>query len=82
MTPTATMLAPDHLRGRYLGLMGLAWQGGFFIGPSVGGALLGLFPPALPVACAVGCLAAAGATVAADRSLRSDVRLAPVRAAS
>lgn len=46
--------------------MGLAWQGGFFIGPTVGGAILGAFPPALPAACALGCVVAAGTTVAAD----------------
>jgi MFS family permease len=82
MLPTATQLAPDHLRGRYLGVMGMAWQGGFFIGPSLGGAILGAFPPALPVACALGCLVAAGASIAADRSLATDTRLAPAGAAS
>lgn len=76
MLPTATMLAPDHLRGRYLGLMGLAWQGGFFIGPTVGGAILGAYPPGLPAACAVGCLVAAGTTLAAG------ARLNPMKAAS
>ncbi|HVH64204.1 MAG TPA: MFS transporter [Candidatus Dormibacteraeota bacterium] len=82
MLPTATLLAPDHLRGRYLGVMGLAWQGGFFIGPSVGGAILGVFAPALPIVCAIGCLAAAGASIAADRSLASDIRMAPLGVAS
>ena len=81
MLPTATLLAPDHLRGRYLGLMGLAWQGGFLLGPSVGGAVLGLLPAALPVACALGCLVAVAATMAADRSLAADIRLTAVRAA-
>jgi len=78
--PTATVLAPDHLRGRYLGVMGLAWQGGFFIGPTFGGVLLGAFPPALPVACALGCAVAVAATVAADHSLAADARVAPARA--
>jgi MFS family permease len=82
MLPTATLLAPDHLRGRYLGAMGLAWQGGFFIGPTLGGAILGAFPPALPAACALGCLVAAGTTVAAGRTFAADARLHPVRAAS
>jgi MFS family permease len=82
MLPTATLLAPDHLRGRYLGVMGLAWQGGFFVGPSLGGAILGAFPPALPVACALGCLVAVGASMAADRSLATDTRLAAAGAAS
>lgn len=82
MLPTATLLAPDHLRGRYLGVMGLAWQGGFFIGPTLGGAVLGAFPPAFPVACALGCLIAVGASTAADRSIAADARLTPVGAAS
>ena len=82
MLPTATLLAPDHLRGRYLGVMGLAWQGGFFIGPTVGGAILGALPPALPAACALGCLVAVGSTVAARRSFAADVRLSQVTAAS
>ena len=82
MLPTATLLAPDHLRGRYLGLMGLAWQGGFLIGPSAGGAILGLFPPALPVACALGCLLAAGSAVAAGRSFAADARVVAPAAAS
>ena len=82
MLPTATLLAPDHLRGRYLGAMGLAWQGGFFVGPTLGGAILGAFPPAFPLACALGCLVAAGAATVADRSLATDVRLAPAGAAT
>ena len=82
MLPTATMLAPDRLRGRYLGVMGFAWQGGFFIGPTAGGAILGAFPPALPVACAAGCLLAAVATAAADRSFAADLRVVPARAGS
>lgn len=82
MVPTATLLAPDHLRGRYLGLIGLAWQGGFFIGPTAGGIVLGVFPPALPAACAAGCLVAAGLTVATGRRLAGDVRLTPVKVAS
>ncbi|HEX7265573.1 MAG TPA: MFS transporter, partial [Candidatus Dormibacteraeota bacterium] len=41
MLPTTTVLAPEYLRGRYLGAMGLAWQTGFMIGPSVGGLVLG-----------------------------------------
>ena len=82
MLPTATLLAPDHLRGRYLGLMGLAWQGGFFIGPTVGGAILGAYPPGLPAVCAVGCLAAAATTVTAERTFAGDTRLRTTRMAS
>lgn len=69
MLPTVTALAPDHLRGRYLGAMGLAWQTGFLIGPTAGGAILSAFPLALPAACAAVCLAAALGTRIVDRSL-------------
>ena len=82
MLPTTTMLAPDHLRGRYLGVMGLAWQGGFLVGPTLGGAILGVLPPALPAACAVGCLVAVAIVMSADRSMAGDVRLAPAQAAA
>ena len=78
MLPTATALAPDALRGRYLGVMGFSWQAGFLIGPSLGGVVLGAFPLALPVLCAAGCLAAAAATGAVDRSLGQDVRRNPL----
>lgn len=83
MLPTATALAPDTLRGRYLGAMGFSWQAGFLIGPSLGGIVLGAFPLALPALCAAGCLAAARATRSVDRSLGPDVRgnPFPVRAA-
>lgn len=74
--PTTTLLAPDHLRGRYLGLTGLAWQSGFLIGPSLGGIVLGAMPLALPVLCAAGCLAAAAGTVAVARSMSPDGRRA------
>ena len=82
MIPTATLLAPDHLRGRYLGVMGLAWQGGFFIGPTAGSAVLGAYPAALPLVCALGCMLAVASTVAAGRTFARDTRLIEARAAS
>ena len=78
VVPTAAALAPDHLRGRYLGVVGLAWQTGFLIGPSLGGVILGSFPLALPVICAAVCLFAALGTAAVDRQLQPDERLVPV----
>jgi MFS family permease len=75
--PTAIALAPDHLRGRYLGAMGLAWQTGFLIGPSLGGVVLGVFPLGVPMACAAICLLAAAGTVAVDSELGSDQRRIP-----
>jgi MFS family permease len=77
MLPTTTALAPDRLRGRYLGAMALAWQAGFLIGPSVGGAVLGAAPLALPVLCLAGCLAAVVGCVAVDRALAPPERRVP-----
>ena len=82
MLPTTTALAPDHLRGRYLGAMALAWQSGFMIGPSVGGIVLGVFPLALPMLCILVCLLAAAGTLAVDRELGSDQRRTPIPAAA
>lgn len=79
MLPTTTALAPEHLRGRYLGAMGLAWQTGFMIGPSAGGVILGVFPLALPALCIILCLLAAAGTAAVDRELGSDQRRTPIR---
>ncbi|WP_318839233.1 MDR family MFS transporter [Actinomadura montaniterrae] len=40
-------LAPPHLRGRYSGLYGMAWSGGFLLAPLGGTQLLGAGGPAL-----------------------------------
>ena len=72
--PTTTALAPDHLRGRYLGVNGLAWQSGFLLGPSLGGIVLGAMPLALPLMCAGGCLVAAAGTIAVDHGISPDMR--------
>jgi MFS family permease len=82
MLPTATALAPDALRGRYLGAMGLAWQAGFLIGPSLGSMVLGSFPLALPVVCAAGCLVAAAGTGLVDRALAPQLRRSMVGTAA
>ena len=55
LTPTAAAIAPDELRGRYLGVMGFAWQAGFTVGPAVGGFLVGRLPLAFPAAGVVAC---------------------------
>jgi MFS family permease len=81
MLPTTAALAPDHLRGRYLGAMALAWQAGFLIGPSVGGIVLGAFPLGLPLICAAVCLMAAAGTGSVDRALAPGERRVPMPAA-
>src|SRR6266852_4062472 len=81
MVPTTAALAPDHLRGRYLGANGLAWQTGFLLGPSLGGLVLGAFPLGLPMLCVAICLLAAMGTVAVDHELASEHRRVPLPAA-
>jgi MFS family permease len=53
VTPTAAAIAPENMRGRYLAVMGFAWQAGFMIGPPAGAALLNAAPLAFPLAAAV-----------------------------
>jgi MFS family permease len=67
--PTVAAIAPDRLRGRYLAMMGFSWQGGFMIGPAVGGALVASGPIDLPVACAVVCAVALVGCLMTQRGL-------------
>ncbi|HEY7489326.1 MAG TPA: MFS transporter [Streptosporangiaceae bacterium] len=53
-------LAPAHLRGRYSGLWGIAWSGGFLLAPLIGTRLLAVGAPVLWLTCAALCTAAAG----------------------
>ena len=78
--PTVAAMAPEHLRGRYLGGVGLSWQTGFLLGPSLGAAMLGAFPLGLPIMCAAGCLLAAAATSTVERNLAPGLRLVPLPA--
>ncbi|SER12883.1 Predicted arabinose efflux permease, MFS family [Streptomyces sp. yr375] len=64
-------LAPAHLRGRYNGLLGMAWGTGFLIAPLVGTRLLVAGAPALWLTCAVLCLAAAAAQLALAPAIRA-----------
>jgi MFS family permease len=52
-------LAPARLRGRYGGLWGIAWSGGFLLAPLVGTRLLADGAAALWLSCAALCAAAA-----------------------
>ncbi|MFI6598674.1 MDR family MFS transporter [Nonomuraea sp. NPDC050536] len=57
-------LAPEHLRGRYAGLYGLAWSSGWLISSLLGTQLLSINPSALWITCTVLCSAAALALTA------------------
>lgn len=75
--PTVVAIAPERLRGRYLAIMGFSWQGGFMVGPAVGGTLLASGPVALPVACAVVCAIALVAALATERGLPAEHQRTP-----
>jgi MFS family permease len=40
VAPIVNDLAPDHLRGRYNGIFGVAWTGGYMLGPLIAGLAL------------------------------------------
>lgn len=63
-------LAPEHLRGRYNGLWGVAWSGGFLLAPMYGTRLLEIGAPALWLTCAGICAAAALAQFALGPAIR------------
>jgi MFS family permease len=80
MVPTVSVLAPDNLRGRYLGALGFTYQGGFMLAPSLGGFVLGSVPLALPVLAAGGCAIAALGTRLVNPILTPGQRATPTRA--
>ncbi|MGW6270779.1 MFS transporter [Streptomyces sp. NPDC055060] len=63
-------LAPATLRGRYNGLLGMAWGTGFLIAPLAGTRLLSVGPAVLWLSCAACCLAAALAQLALAPAIR------------
>ena len=63
-------LAPEHLRGRYNGLYGLAWSGGVLLAPLGGTRLLEVGAPALWLTCLALCLGAAAAQLALGPAIR------------
>jgi MFS family permease len=78
-----TRLAPEHMRGRYLGLYGLTWAAALACGPSLGMALFAWQPAALWTGCGlVGVIAAcviAGPWTVHAAAGESGVAESPVR---
>ncbi|MFE0644610.1 MFS transporter [Streptomyces sp. NPDC058877] len=64
-------LAPVALRGRYNGLLGMAWGTGFLIAPLLGTRLLAAGSTVLWPACAALCCAAAAAQLALAPAIRA-----------
>ena len=77
VTPTVAALAPDALRGRYLAVLGLSWQGGFMLGPVIGGQLVTLPAAALPMFCILTISIGAFASLRLDRVLPEQHRATP-----
>jgi MFS family permease len=77
LMPLVADLAPDSLRGRYMGAAGLSWWLGLALAPALGGVALGVSPgDTIAIAGAV----AAGAGIAVlrlERRLPVAVRLTP-----
>lgn len=71
VAPTAAAIAPPVLRGRYLAVIGFAWQAGFMVGPPAAGALLAALPIAFPITAAAVCAFLAIALPRIGRELHS-----------
>ena len=56
LTPSVVAIAPPHLRGRYLAVIGFTWQAGFSIGPPLAAAVLAEAPTAFPLGECACCL--------------------------
>jgi MFS family permease len=61
-------IAPERLRGRYMGMLGLAWNGAGVLGPQFGFRLFGVDPRFVWFGCAVLGLAAAATTIRFGKS--------------
>ena len=69
--PTASAyiarLAPERMRGRYMGVLGLAWNGAGILGPQLGFRLFAIDPMLVWLVCGLLGLLAAGVILRAGR---------------
>ncbi len=63
-------LAPPRLRGRYIGIFGLAFSVGYLVAPLAGTRLLAHGPPVLWLSCAAACAVAAAWQLALGPAIR------------
>ena len=56
------MIAPEDMRGRYMGVFGLTWASAMTVGPALGMSLFSVHAPALWTCCVA--LGLAGAVLA------------------
>jgi MFS family permease len=75
--PLVADLAPEGLTGRYMAVMGLAWQLGFIVGPAAGGFLLAAAPHAFWLVPASICLAGGGYSLLLERRIPPRYRRTP-----
>jgi MFS family permease len=79
VTPTAAAIAPPMLRGRYLAVMGFAWQAGFMVGPPAAGALASFQLLAFPLVASFTCAVLAIALLGVGRNVWRSPREAVAR---
>ena len=71
-------LAPEHLRGRYMGTWGLTWSAGLMLGPALGAQLFAAGPGYLWGICAVlSALAAALVMLSPEKRVRPTIPTEP-----
>lgn len=56
LIPSVVAIAPQHMPGRYLGIVGFTWQAGFSIGPPVAASVLAAAQLAFPIGESAICL--------------------------
>lgn len=64
LIPSVVAIAPQHMRGRYLGIVGFTWQAGFSIGHPVAASVLAAAPLAFPIGESAVCLLLACSLIA------------------
>jgi MFS family permease len=77
LMPLVADLAPPHLRGRYMAMIGLAWWAGLAVGPTAGTQLLSISASAAFLVSALAVGAAGVSALMLDRRLPEDVRRTP-----
>jgi MFS family permease len=73
-------LAPDDMRGRYMGVLGFSWNTAVGVGPMVGLFIFGRSPELLWTLCGITGVVAASLILVRTRVARIQENLTPLRA--
>jgi MFS family permease len=73
-------LAPDDMRGRYMGVLGFSWNTAVGVGPTVGLFIFGCSPELLSTLCSITGVVAASPILVKARFARIQEKLIPLRA--